>query len=154
MLNEALRQVFINIFLQCSKLILRQVVDGSKRNLSDIFYVNGAVIRPMLRQYISFFLLENILIRLVLLQNCEHTASLIGYWCCINNKGRSSFGCSYKGFSSYKEWFLEIVFSGGLYLRLCGGGVARKIILRFDQSMFGLKCSSQDKPRITGVEDE
>ena len=110
MSNEALRQIFINIFLQCSKLILRQVVDGSKRNLSAIFFVNGAIIRPMLRQYVNILLLENILIRLVLLRKCRHTASFIGYWCCINNKGRSFFGCLYKGSSSYKEWFLEFVF--------------------------------------------
>ena len=110
MSNEALRQVFINILLQCSKHILRQIVDGSKRNLSAIFYVNGAIIRPMLRQYVSIFLFENILIKLVLFWNYGYSASLIGYWCCINNKGRSSFGCSYKGSSSYKEWFLEFVF--------------------------------------------
>ena len=110
MSNEALCQVFINILLQYSKFILRQVVDGSKRNLSAIFYINGTIIRPMLRQYVSFLLLENILIRLVLLRKCGHTASLIGYCCCINNKGRFSFGCSYKGSSSYKEWFLEFVF--------------------------------------------
>ena len=110
MSNEALRHVFITIFLQCSKFILRQVVDGSKRNLSAIFYVNGAIIWPMLRQYVSILFLENILIRLVLLRKCGHTVSLISYWCCINNKGRASFGCSYKGSSSYKEWFLEFVF--------------------------------------------
>ena len=154
MSNEALRQVFINIFFQCSKLILRQIVDGSKRNLSAIFYVNGAIIWLMLRQYVSILLLKNVLIRLVLLRKCGHTASLISYWCCINNKGRAPFGCSYKGSSSYKEWFLEFFFSGGLYLKLCGGRVVGKIILRFHQSMFGLKRSSQDKPKITGVKGE
>ena len=53
-----------------------------------------------------------------------------------------------------KSGFLSLFFSNGLYLRLYGGGVAGKIKLRFDQSMFGLKRSSHDKPRITGVEDE
>ena len=53
-----------------------------------------------------------------------------------------------------KSGFLSLFFSGGLYLRLCGGGVTGKIILRFDQSMSGLKRSNQDKPKITRVEGE
>ena len=125
MSNEALCQVFINILLQCSKFILREVVDGSKRNLSAIFYVNGTIIQPMLRQYVNILFLENILIRLILLRKCRHTASLIGYWCCINNEGRSSFimAACIKALAPIKSGFLSF-FLGGLYLRLCGGGVA------------------------------
>ena len=59
-----------------------------------------------------------------------------------------------KALAPIKSGFLSLVFSGGLYLRLCGGGIAGRMILRFDQSISGLKHSSQDKPKITGVEGE
>ena len=59
-----------------------------------------------------------------------------------------------KALAPIKSGFLSLFFSSGLYVGFCGGGVARKIILQFDQSMFGLKRSSQDKPKITGVEGE